>query len=500
MEYCATTLRKLIDDHECLRMPANDTWRLVRQILEALVYIHSRNIIHRDLKPGNLFIDSDGNVRLGDFGLATTHRGQGNDDEPDLDKELDTLQEFYGIGDDDVSGHYGGSAVSSEMRSMNSAAGDSMTGGVGTTFYIAPEQEGAKSGSQKESVSYTLKADIFSLGVILFEIFYPPFETYMERAEILTTLRGDHESGSWPTSPEKGWVDVEKKEFDQFARRRLPVSFVESVPENAQRMILWCLERNASNRPTAEDLLSSELLPRKIELEKHYLDEAMEILITSSQSDSYLQIVDAVFNRPNSDLVEFTFDTDIAARSNFMLSGNGAEELLRAIGAIRAGAVDIGALSSLAMSSSSIVACTSSFKRSRYAGRLGKGGKGMLKRSTQRTAGIIAMRAATAAAVTGSFDGVHGADPLVVERLVDLCKSVFRMHGAVQLRSPLLRPRTNVTANTTGGPTELINSRGVVLLLPEDLTAPFGEFTRKHCDFFLAWIHILPCHCHQPEQ
>jgi translation initiation factor 2-alpha kinase 4 len=53
MEYCSTTLRKLIDDRSFLNMEEKETWRLVRQILEALVYIHKQKIIHRDLKPGN---------------------------------------------------------------------------------------------------------------------------------------------------------------------------------------------------------------------------------------------------------------------------------------------------------------------------------------------------------------------------------------------------------------------------------------------------------------
>ena len=45
----------------------------------------------------------------------------------------------------------------------------SITGGVGTAFYSAPEQEG------KGSSSYDMNADIFSLGVIIFEMFHSSF-------------------------------------------------------------------------------------------------------------------------------------------------------------------------------------------------------------------------------------------------------------------------------------------------------------------------------------
>lgn len=41
-----------------------------KQILKGLKYIHSKNVIHRDIKLGNLFIDENMKIKIGDFGLA----------------------------------------------------------------------------------------------------------------------------------------------------------------------------------------------------------------------------------------------------------------------------------------------------------------------------------------------------------------------------------------------------------------------------------------------
>lgn len=242
MEYCATTLRKLIDDGSAGKMAENDIWRLVRQVLEALSYLHSRNVIHRDLKPGNIFLDSEDNVKLGDFGLATRNRDLGEApgyDASDLLVEGPANPIYDTI--EDIRPLLGEPVLTDSRVSVEASTGqESMTGGVGTTYYRAPEQEGRSASAfvakgEKGESSYTVQADLFSLGIILFEMFHPPFATYMERAETLTILRGDkshfHGRERTDSSEER---EVRNENYQQQAKKRFPDSFIATVPNNAQ--------------------------------------------------------------------------------------------------------------------------------------------------------------------------------------------------------------------------------------------------------------------------
>src|SRR4029077_19231463 len=105
------------------RFPGDRAIRVARQLCAGLAAAHEQGILHRDLKPGNVMIDGRGQVKITDFGLAGI------------------AEELKG----------------SQVR-------------VGTPGYMPPEQI--------EGGEVTVRSDIYSLGLVLYEVFtgQPAFE------------------------------------------------------------------------------------------------------------------------------------------------------------------------------------------------------------------------------------------------------------------------------------------------------------------------------------
>lgn len=85
------------------------------------------------------------------------------------------------------------------------------------------------------------------------------------------------------------------------------------------------------------------------------------------------------------------------------------------------------------------------------------------------------MRAATSAAVSGSFEAILGSDPHMIDAICSKLCSIFRSHGAIRLSPPCLRPRDQIIDVSSSKSAELINDQGYVLTLREDLTVNFAR-------------------------
>lgn len=119
------------------------------QIIEGVCYLHDANVIHRDLKLGNLFLDAELGMKIGDFGLASRL------------------------------------ADSKEKRKTI----------CGTPNYIAPEVIDSK----KKALGHSFEVDIWALGVIMYATLYgkPPYESKDVKATYQRILNNEY---SFPTN------------------------------------------------------------------------------------------------------------------------------------------------------------------------------------------------------------------------------------------------------------------------------------------------------------
>lgn len=161
------------------RLSPDKAIEIARQACAGLAAAHERGVIHRDLKPANLMLDGSGKIRITDFGLAS---------------------------------------IAANLEDADARAG--------TPAYMAPEQ--------LEGKQVTAKSDLYSLGLVLYEILTG--KRVFDAASLPELMKQRDKSA--PTNPS---------------------TLVRDLDPVVDRVILRCLEKDAAQRPASALQVSAAL-------------------------------------------------------------------------------------------------------------------------------------------------------------------------------------------------------------------------------------------------
>lgn len=129
-----------------------------------------------------------------------------------------------------------------------------------------------------------LQVDLYSLGIILFEMSRPPFPTLMERQQVIMAIR--HANIVLP-----GEMLIDPKEVQKV------------------QVIKWLLNHDPAKRPTAEELLASDMVP-PAQLEANELQEMLRHALANPQSKAYKHLVSRCLAQKSDTVLELTYHMD----------------------------------------------------------------------------------------------------------------------------------------------------------------------------------------------
>ncbi|KAL6953969.1 non-specific serine,threonine protein kinase [Sarracenia purpurea var. burkii] len=212
---------------------------ILRETLNALAYLHDQGHLHRDIKAGNILIDSNGAVKLADFGVSAS---------------IYESNSALGLS----------VAASSASRMLTDVAG--------TPYWMAPEVIHSHRG-------YSFKADIWSFGITALELAHgrPPLSHLPPSKSLIMKM-------------------TKRFRFSDYENTRSSKN--KKFSKSFRDMVGLCLDQDPAKRPTAEKLLKhsffknckgSEFLVKNVlkglpSVEERYRESKLRRLASTNRS------------------------------------------------------------------------------------------------------------------------------------------------------------------------------------------------------------------------
>lgn len=255
MEYCCGGSVKDVMRQLGRTMKPNQIAVILKDILNGLDYLHSKNRIHRDVKAANILLNAEGVAKLADFGVSEKK--------------------------------------STELETSNSADSTRKSSIIGTPLWLPPEV-------LNQSPDYGFAIDIWSLGITVIEMGdgQPPFSNLKQEAALSEIKDLDQPSPTfrapdeWPTS----FLNFLSLCLDKDPSKRKSASdllaheIIQNSPTNdviKELVLEVCSDRVSSSELEANLYRKSECLLREcVNLFAKYKERRMKVIMVDQMTNS----------------------------------------------------------------------------------------------------------------------------------------------------------------------------------------------------------------------